>query len=243
MSPKPTIICVPGAWHSPSHYDALVQRLSSAGYKTSPVTLATVGASPPLEDFHPDVDAIRAAIKKVVDAGDDALIIAHSYGTLPTAEAIEGYQKENSKPGVSHFIFCAAFVPVKGLSLIELLGEQSAPWIKVSDDGKTCFPQDPHNVFYADCSDEVSKIAAEALKPFSFPAMSHKSNNQGWREVPCTYMFCVDDMALPYQAQQAMVDGSGIDFTTVTFKTSHSPFLSKPDETALEIRRVAGEAV
>ena len=243
MSSKPTIICVPGAWHAPTHYDLVIKQLSSAGYETRAVALDSVGAAEPLKDFNPDVERIRAAIKQTIDTGNDAMIVMHSYGSMPAIEAVRGFEKKGSAPGVSHMFFCAAFVPPAGASLMDMLGGNPLPWFIINEDQTIVRPEDPGKVFYADCSDEVAKNAIAALKPFSYKTFSSPSQNQSWKEIPCTYMFCEDDQAIPVGAQQGMVQGSGVNFRTVTLKTSHSPFLSKPSEMAEEVRRSAGESI
>lgn len=246
MSTKPTIILVPGSWHKSSCYALLTKDLNSAGYTTKPVSLPSVGASTPLENFSPDVTAIRTAITDVLSTGSDALLSVHSYSSMPAIEAIQGLEKKSSsssKPGVSHFFFCSAFVPPVNTSLLDMLGGQPLPWFKVNDAKTVVEPDDPKTVFYGDCSDEMADEAIEELEPFSYKVFSSPSRNEGWKNVPCTYMFCEDDRAIPLEVQKGMVEGSGVKFRTVTFKSSHSPFLSRPEEMAVEIRRAAGEAI
>ena len=66
-----------------------------------------------------------------------------------------------------------------------------------------------------------------------------------WRDVPSTYLYCLQDAAIPIEIQKAMVEGtaSGTGIKTETVDASHSPFLSKPDEVTAAIRRAAGEVV
>lgn len=63
MSAKPVIVFVPGAWHGPSAFGAVMKQLEAAGYETEGVTLASVGAAKPLDDFGPDVKAIQSTVQ------------------------------------------------------------------------------------------------------------------------------------------------------------------------------------
>ncbi|USW52384.1 hypothetical protein Slin15195_G057030 [Septoria linicola] len=88
MSSSTTIILVPGAWHKPDCF-------------------------PP--NFNPDVDVIRKHIEAAADAGQDVVVVAHSYGSIPTSEAIKGLdlksrQAAGKKGGVVHFFFLSAHI-------------------------------------------------------------------------------------------------------------------------------------
>lgn len=56
-------------------------------------------------------------------------------------------------------------------------------------------------------------------------------------------MYTTKDAAIPLPTQQMMVEqvAKGIPISTETVDAGHSPFLSKPEETAMAIRRAAGE--
>lgn len=124
---KPTIIFVPGAWHSPEVFSTVRTSLETHGYRTLGITLPSVGAEPPLKTWDPDVDAIRAAIQKAVDeeGGRDVVLAVHSYGGLPASEACKGFakadrEKSGSKGGVVRLVYiCAALVNV-GTRMVDL---------------------------------------------------------------------------------------------------------------------------
>lgn len=67
---------------------------------------------------------------------------------------------------------------------------------------------------------------------------------EAWMEIPTSYLLCEDDQAIPLAAQEAMtrmVKEKGGEVQTERTSAGHSPFLSRPDETAQWIRMVAGE--
>jgi len=117
--PKPTIIFVPGGWHGSEAFSTVRTSLESHGYRTMGISLPSVGAEPPLKTWDPDVEAIRSAIRKVVDEeGGDVVLAMHSYGALPSSEAAKGYgkterEKEGRKGGVVRLLYiCAALIDV-----------------------------------------------------------------------------------------------------------------------------------
>ncbi|KAG9046973.1 hypothetical protein FS837_003263 [Tulasnella sp. UAMH 9824] len=249
-SSKPTIILIPGAWHTPDGFVALSKFLESAGYHTIPVSLPSVGASPPLDDFQPDVAAIRDVVTSCVDAGQDVILFMHSYASLPGCEAIKGLTKsdrerEGKAGGVKHLIFCSAFVLPEGVSPLDTRNGEPWPWFVLSDDSKivTPAPGIPEQLFYNDLPpDTVSKLVEE-LKPQSYCIFSSSITYAAYREVPSTYFYNERDATILLEGQKAMVAGSGVKFGEETFDAGHCGFIGKPEEVALAVRRVAGEQV
>ena len=56
------------------------------------------------------------------------------------------------------------------------------------------------------------------------------SRGAAWRERPTTYVVCTDDRALPVPLQRSAAARIG---NTIEMATSHSPFLSRPDDLAV----------
>ncbi|KAG8964983.1 hypothetical protein FRC05_003510 [Tulasnella sp. 425] len=244
---KPTIIFVPGGWHEPHVFEPVSTILQSRGYKTVLVSLPSVGASPPLDDFQPDVAAVRAAIASSVDAGSEVVLFAHSYGGIPASEAVKGLTKSDlqsqGKPGgVAHFMLCASFLIPEGAASID--PEQGpSPQYKVVEDGMEIVTIDPITTFYNDLPREAAERYAAALKRQSYKVFASKQTYSAWRHVPTTYLYTENDMALPVQYQKMFVEGSGVNIKTETFDSGHSVFLTMPEKVADSIRRAAGESV
>ncbi|RMZ83186.1 hypothetical protein DV738_g1369, partial [Chaetothyriales sp. CBS 135597] len=249
MSTKPAIVIVPGAWHGPEGFKQVVDSLEATGYEVKALHLPSVGAAVPLKDFRPDVDAVQAAIREFADQGKDVLVLGHSYGGVVISEAVNGHdkasrEKQGLKGGVSHLYFLCAFVLPEDHSLGDALNNEPLPWFDVSEDQLLVTPTKPTEVFYNDVDDPSAII--KTLKPHSFQTFFSKVTYAGWKYVPNTFLLCAKDAAIPLAVQQAMVDRArslGADFTTHDIDASHSPFLSKPDEVVLSIRRAAGEKV
>lgn len=121
LSSNPTVVLIPGAWHTPEAYEELTPFLDVAGFPHVSVSLPSVGVSPGVEDFGPDVAAVRSAVSLLADQCKDVVILMHSYGGLPGTEALKGLGKREreatgKKGGVTRLIYVAAIAPQLGES-------------------------------------------------------------------------------------------------------------------------------
>lgn len=245
-----TIIIVPGAWHGPEHFDKVAKKLEIAGYPTVCVTLKSVGAEEPLTDFWPDVEAIRAEISKVADAGQEIIVVAHSYGGIPSSQAIEGFDINSRKAagklgGVVHVFYLAAFLIPEGVSIDKAVGGD-APFYDVNAERTLVNVINPEEVFYNDMPEDLVKECVASLRPHSYRCMHSELQWAPWKNgVPASYLYALKDQAIPIWLQRKMVEGfaKGYAIHTETVDASHSPFHSKVDETVYAIRRAAGESV
>lgn len=246
-----TIILVPGAWHGPEHFDKVAKKLQDAGYQTISVALRSVGADPGLEDFWPDVEAIRTEISKAVDTGQEVMVVAHSYGGIPSSQAVEGLDLESRKAagkpgGVFHFFYLAAFMVPEGASLADTFGGQDAPWYDINADRTLAKVTNPPEIFYNDMPEDLAQECAASLRPHSLRCFDSKLQWAPWKHgVPTTYLHALQDQAIPIAVQRRMVAefAKGYPIRTETLDASHSPFHSKVDETVDAIRRAAGEKI
>jgi hypothetical protein len=63
MTPKPAIVFVPGAWHTPECFEAAASFLTEAGYDYEGVNKPSSTLKPPFpKSLNEDVEVIRAAI-------------------------------------------------------------------------------------------------------------------------------------------------------------------------------------
>ncbi|KAK4499125.1 hypothetical protein PRZ48_009637 [Zasmidium cellare] len=248
-----TVVFVPGAWHNPQCFSLVAKQLRDAGYSTNLVTLPSVGASPFLEDFQPDVAKIRSAIQKAADQGHEVIVVVHSYGGVPSQEAIQGLdlhtrQKQGLSGGVAHIFFCCAFIVPPGQSLVSAFGGEHPPWYGFTEDRQGVFPLTPAETFYNDMPEDQVESAVAMLRHQSINCSLTVLKYAAWRDVPSTYLYCTKDQALPIEAQRMMVEELagkqfGVTMRTETVEAGHSPFWSVPDEVTGAIRRAAGEEV
>ncbi|KAB2575849.1 putative prolyl aminopeptidase protein [Lasiodiplodia theobromae] len=247
---KPHIVIVPGGWHSPKHFAPTTELLEAAGYTVHGVNLASVNASPPLTDWRPDVAAIRSTIEAAIGPdNNDVVVVMHSYGGLPTQDAIKGLNKASRRRGgVVRLVFIAAFLADEGTCLMDYIGGKPMPWFDVDESNNTVLPLTPHPTFYGDVDPALADVSAATLRPHSYATFFNPVGpNPAWKFVPCTYLVCEDDAATPVEAQDSMIEyarANGCQLDCVErVKASHSPFLSQPEWTAAAIRRACGEEV
>ena len=114
---KPTILLIPGLWHTPECFDALRTELEEYGYETVSRQLPSIdSAHPSKHSAQSDADFIRSQLLlPLLDSGKCVAVIMHSYGGLPGSAAAYGLSeeernKEGLKGGVVGLIFVASFV-------------------------------------------------------------------------------------------------------------------------------------
>jgi hypothetical protein len=136
-SPKPTIVLIPGAWHSPSHYTTLHSHLQTAGYPTTSSRLPSVGSTDPLAaTTAQDASFIREQmLLPLLNQGKDILLVLHSYGGLPGSAAAKGLSKserakDGKKCGITGLVLIAALVAREGDSLQLMVGGKLHDWVE-----------------------------------------------------------------------------------------------------------------
>ena len=77
--PLPTIVVVPGAWHSPFHYKYLISSFEIAGYPTSSSALPSFDPEAPYEVTLTD-DAVfirQKLLDPLLDEGKHVVLVMH----------------------------------------------------------------------------------------------------------------------------------------------------------------------
>lgn len=93
MTSKPTLILVPGAWHTPLVYTKIISLLDEAQhFKCTSITLpSTMGD--PSTTLLDDITAVRDAITDETNEGRDVVLVCHSYGGAVGCSAVKGLTK------------------------------------------------------------------------------------------------------------------------------------------------------
>ena len=115
----PTIVFVPGFWEGVEPFARVTSLLQSQGHPTEIVELPSTGTvSPGNPGMHDDIAAIRSAVTKPVEKGENFVLVPHSAGGFLASNAIEklGLQarREKSLGGGIKIIFLTGAVPPKG---------------------------------------------------------------------------------------------------------------------------------
>ena len=142
-------------------------------------------------------------------------------------------------------VYITAFSATKGSNVLDLLGGKRLPWMKFTDVFKRereaisdtaqddyVYTTDEANVFYNDLPPAEQEKWIAKLKPMSKHAFLEPASYEPWHDLPCMYLLCELDQALPIAVQEMMADV--LEEQPVSFRcaASHSPFLSVPDKVA-----------
>jgi pimeloyl-ACP methyl ester carboxylesterase len=247
MSPKPTLVLVPGSWHSPDVWNKIVTLMEAQQYKCVPVTLPST-LSNPSTGFADDVGAVRDAIVAETAQGRDVVLVVHSYGGAVGCSAIKGLArpKRDVSSSTTHgtsghvigIVMIATGFVQTGMSFIDGAGGKPPPsWKADTESGFAVIVADAREMFYHDLPEEegnywVEKLTKQSLKPLMERS---EAAYTGWKDVPVWFVATTEDKALPGFVQKIFVQGAkdaGADVTLKEVESSHSPMLSKPKEIA-----------
>jgi hypothetical protein len=242
---KPTIIIVHGSWHAPAHFDRLIGVLGTKhGYKCIPVDLPSMrGTHLPPATLTDDSNAIRSAILSELDeAGNDVILLAHSYGGAPTTNSPKGLDhKSRTAQGkstcVREVLFIAAFPLPLGVTFIGYTNNgKPAPLHDLSQDPNFAYVHDPVHYFYNTCTPEDQESAKALLRPQSWAAYEEKTTYASHMDFDTGYLVCERDQAIPAEFQRKMIQEreaeSGRKMEVESLEADHSPFLCKVEEVA-----------
>ncbi|MEE6259370.1 alpha/beta hydrolase [Plantactinospora sonchi] len=214
---RPVIVLVHGAWHRPSTWDATRAALAGLGYETRIATLPSAGTDPsPTASMYDDAEAIR----REVDAVDGPVVVlAHSYGGIPTAQGLTGADN------VTQLIFLSAYLLDDGESMYSRHG-MDAP---ADTSGTFPLPENPGLALYHDVPEDVATQAVADLVEQSLLSFTGTVTRAAWHDIPSTYIVSEDDRSIPTALQEVMAAHAT---TTRRWAGGHSAFLAAPERFA-----------
>ncbi|ANN20697.1 hypothetical protein SD37_37320 [Amycolatopsis orientalis] len=216
------LIVLHGSWHQPAHFDDVVGRLRQVGVE---VTVPDLGGLPVAE-------TTRIVQDLVDEASEPPVVLAHSYGGL-TASGLQG---------ISHLIYLAAIVSGPGETAqywIERATEETgrepeSVALTVDEAGLTHLDLSTvRESLYADCTDPVAERAMALLRPEPVTIFDESPEGTAWKDTPTTYIACTEDRAI---VPDVFAHYAARCETTVTWRSGHSPYLSRPVELATLVR-------
>ncbi|KIW67062.1 hypothetical protein PV04_06338 [Phialophora macrospora] len=254
MSPLPTLILCHGAWHTPEYWNSIVAILEGKGYKCVAPDIIYNGRAndQPVQSMTAVVDALQKVIAAETSLGNDVVMINHSMGGMAGTSAVEGFTKKNpSRLGsgrsghVLGLVQVTAWVPVANeVSVADMAqdfarrnpGPKDVQLVAAENDqGWWELKGDPAKAFYNDVSPEEGQKWVSKLINFSCAIRSARDSvYAGWKDVPTWYLLCTNDKAIVPQLQEDMLRRcreAGANVTVRKCESSHSPMLSKPEET------------
>jgi len=198
------------------------------------VALTSSGNDPAaLRDMYADAEAIAQAVA-AIDA--PTVVVAHSYGGIPTTQAL------TDAPNVRRIVYLASFQLDVGDSLIsQNPGASPLSWNEIHHrEGVGDFVEalTPEAVFFNDVDAATAAYAVGLLGYQSYSSMRQPLTETAWKAIPSTYIICEADNAVPVTAQERMAQRAD---DVYRLNTSHSPFLSQPVALGRLIRRLLAD--
>lgn len=220
---SPALVLVPGAWHSASDWDAVIDLLP--GIEAIAVELPSHGAQTSrLGDMYDDALAIKAAIDAV---RGPVVVVSHSYGGVPSTQAAAG------SLDVKGLVYVASFQLDVGESLLSSVGGVVPDWWDVHEEEGYIDALRPDEIFWGDLGPRATATALAQAGHLGLNTVRQQLTCAAWRTIPSTYVITERDAALPVVAQEALAQRSQ---RVHRINSCHSPFLSQPENLATLIR-------
>ncbi|KAK3168974.1 hypothetical protein OEA41_005422 [Lepraria neglecta] len=242
--PRPTIVFVPGAFHTSVHFEPISAVLNQASFPTTTVELPTT-AQATTASYRDDVYAIRSVLERLVEEdGKEVLLALHSYGGVPGCQTVSGLERSKRKAegrpgGVIHVLFIAALLVEQGQGMAAALEGGKAPSWAVFKDG-LLYPVDTSPVFYSDLPPKEAAHWNSLLVPKSASKTSVDVAEVCYDlDVPITYLLCTNDPML------GMLEGMVAKVKRPRWNVEridggHSPFLGRKKELAEIVEKCSG---
>ena len=216
-SPKPNIVLVHGAWADGSCWSDVIERLQKDGYNV-------IAPQFPLTSLADNLARLRQVL--VVQPGP-TIVVGHSYGgQIITALGTDA-------PNVVGLVYIAAFGLDEGESIGALLSQgpptPALAHLRIDAQGFAWIPQDDFvQHFAADVKRDQANVMYAVQQPLSVTALGDVIGVPAWKSLPSWYMVAENDEAIPPDAERAFAQRMGA--TTVEVKSSHVPFISRPND-------------
>ncbi|KAM0798352.1 Alpha/beta hydrolase fold-1 [Usnea florida] len=246
MPSKPTFVLVPGNFLPPAYYASTAKLLESHGFQTRLITIPRTGSKLPLTSNEPDILAVRQVLEELSESGRDIIVVAHSYGSIPTCEAAQGFGhqerlKLGKTGGIIRIVFVAAWLLQEGESpptVIERY-KMEAPWARF--EGGNVFADDPASSLHSDTPEDVAAYWSSYTTHSDLTAFATPLKYPAWRHNPTTYLVCELDRCILPDVQRGMVASTEGVVKTVQLPSGHMPMLSMPEKFVDILEGEAGE--
>jgi pimeloyl-ACP methyl ester carboxylesterase len=232
-----TFVLIHGAWHGAWCWEKVVPLLEKAGHKVEAPDLPGHGKDrTPISEV--SLQTYADSVCGILDAqSEPVVLVGHSMGGVVITQAAE-YRAAR----VRTLVYLTAFLLRNGETLIQVAqGDAEAlvlPNLIMAEDQSHATVRDEaiREAFYGDCSDAdvaraKSLLVPQAAAPFATPVNTTEEN---FGRIPRVYIECLHDRAISPSAQRRMYTALPCQ-KVISMNTSHSPFLSAPEELAAHL--------
>jgi pimeloyl-ACP methyl ester carboxylesterase len=216
-----TFVLIHGAWHGRWCWSKLIPLLEKAGHKVIAPDLPGHG-----ENRKKDIskitqqDYIDCVVEVLDKQVEPVILLGHSMGGMVISLAAE-----NRSDKIKKLVYLCSFLPKDGESMHRGVGKPPEP-LSMTDEALK-------ELFYGDCTDEDIQWAKSLLttQPQAPVLTPIHITDENYGRVPRVYITCLRDKAIPKSLQKQMYTQTPCE-QIIVMNTSHSPFLSAPEELA-----------
>jgi pimeloyl-ACP methyl ester carboxylesterase len=224
VTPPPTIVLIPGAWHGAWCWHRLTPLLERQGARVIAPDLPSLAGE----------DSWARFVADIVERNEGCVLLGHS-----RAGAVISRAAELAPASIRVLVYLCAYLLPDGQSVAEEARRDAdsllAPNMVPVKRGLTCRIRDEvlREAFYGACSDGDFAFARERLVPEPLRALAApvRVSAERFGRVPRAYIETSRDRAISLAAQRRMQAALPCD-PVFTLDTDHSPFLSQPDALA-----------
>jgi pimeloyl-ACP methyl ester carboxylesterase len=214
----PTVVIAHGAWIDATGWREVIALLQIKGVNV-------VAVQNPLSSLADDVDAVSRAINQLTGP---VVLVGHGYGGTVITQA-------GNHAGVAALVYVAAFAPDSGESTmdsqIEYPPQASVARLEVDSGGFLYLAQESVPQFLAqDLPATDSRVLAAAQQPIRASTLLDRVAVAAWRDKSCWYVVTSEDRIISPALQRQLA--ARMNARVCILSASHTPFLSKPKETA-----------
>jgi pimeloyl-ACP methyl ester carboxylesterase len=237
-----TFLMIHGAWHGGWCFDAMRSPLAARGHEMIVPTLPGMGGT------YEEVTQVTLAawadfvVETARALPTPPILCGHSRGGIVISQAAE-----HDPQAFAALVYIAAFMLPTGTSLIE--ARDAMPRNEAFETGLVVAARGAAlaikreaaaPLFYGDCSAEDREAALDRLLPEPIAPLNTRLSltNARYGLVSRHYIECTLDEAIPIAQQRAMQAHLACASVT-TLASGHSPFLSRPEELADALDKIA----
>ncbi|VUC35581.1 unnamed protein product [Clonostachys rosea] len=242
-----TIVIVPGSFSGPHLYDSFVQDLDKNGVRAVVVKLASVGRKETPGTMSDDVDAISEVVTGLLDAGQEVVLLTHSYGGIPGTQSLEKLsdkaRQANGKSGIKKVIYMTSVILPVGTSNMDASGAAIPEWMTFEEDYMVLDVAEAAAITFSDMPTEEGLALAKNMDVHSIASFKEKLRYPGYNDIDeVHYILCEEDKVIPAQFQEAMLEllkaSTGKDSIVHRLKCGHAPISSQSGNVVEIVKKV-----
>ena len=218
---SPTIVIVPGSWHTPIAFNSLIAKLSSFFPALCVSLPSTTDERPERITLCDDIDYLRnEVLLPLINGGTKLVLVMHSYGAVPGSAAVRNLSAEHMRwqggqagqGGVIGLIYLSGYLIKEGTTFYEFLNSQQAEnsdvWHSVSSDYSTVPPPPAQIYLYPSMSHQESLAWSRELRPHALHTLGSIVPYAAWSHAEwkpkCAFIITAQDRVHPHSAQLSM---------------------------------------